>query len=126
MIASNTLSTEGGEVLLLTGTFSVGVPYAVRIGDLGLVTEDLCYGGLIGHGSSCISTDGTTLEAITPIIPAGGIKIISVWTALGVFVDSCRVRVLKRSFHDRLYEFRTRWPDWYNVGTRDPNMDNDV
>jgi hypothetical protein len=126
MIVSDALSTEGGEVLSITGTFSVGVPYAVRIGDLGLVTDCLCYGGLIGQGAACISIDGTTLEAVTPIIPTSGIKIASVWTALGVLVDSCLVKVLKRSFHDRLYDFRTRWPDWYNVGPRDSIMDNDV
>jgi hypothetical protein len=89
------------------------------------VTDDRCYGGLIGQGFSCVSTDGTTLEAVTPIIPTSGIKVVSVWASAGAFVGACLIKVLKRTAHDVLHEIRTRWPDWYNVGPRDFILDTD-
>ena len=120
------ISTAGGELIALHGSFTAGADYYVYLGDAGDSTDPSCYGGVYGRGYACRSIDGLVLECVTPMLGTAGVKLVSVYDSSGIVNhDRPQITAIRRSFSDILYELRSSWPDWYGVGPRDIIIETD-
>jgi hypothetical protein len=107
---------KGGEVVTITGTFPTGEDLRVYLGQNGSPSDESCYSGTYGQGYACRSSNGTTLEIVTPPVDFTGQAKITVIGSTGALQFT--VDVVEDSWSDAWYEMKTRYPDWHEVGNR--------
>lgn len=110
------IDDRGGTILTLTGFFPVDTNINVYIGINRNSTDEPCYGGEAGYGYNCRSTDGVTLEVITPMLDLVGSQYVSAFHIYGS--DDFAITVIEHMFSDTEFEIKKSWEPNYNSGTR--------
>ncbi len=111
------ISSVGGELLTITGTFPIDQTVQVHMGPLGTIEDPLCYGGQ-GLGYEVLSLDGTTIQFTAPPLTKGDIGIV---VTIGVYATELPVGTLKaveRNWPGKLHRARANFPPWEAVGGR--------
>jgi hypothetical protein len=111
------VSSKGGDVLDVLGSFTVNAPMAAYFGENGDTTDAPCYFGPdLGYDAG-FSADGTTVEVVTP--PHAK----STTAKLTIVVDSetlvsGNIEVVERNWPATLHGMRKSFPPWAHVGSR--------
>ena len=71
-VSPDTVEATGGRLLVLTGTFEVGVVHNVHIGPSGDATDEKAYSGTPGQGTDIYPVSTTTMVVYTPALSSGG------------------------------------------------------
>jgi hypothetical protein len=110
------ITTAGGHLITLTGTFPVDEALEVFLGPTGDETDDPCYSGESGSGYSPSSSDGTTLEIVSPPMSKGDRKITVRYDGDNYTAD---IEVVEYPYADVVFEVRHNWPKDFSTGPRD-------
>lgn len=121
----STVDWRGGTIVTLTGVFPTGEDLWAYLGPVGDFTDESCYMGTYGGGYAGRSLDGVTLDVVTPRLTAADIGALTLSVYSTTAFDSIAVDVAEGCFSDVLFEFRTRWPDFYDVGPRSMEQEPD-
>jgi hypothetical protein len=113
------ISTAGGHLITLTGTFPVNEALPTRLGLAGDSTDPLCYGGQ-GYGYSPVSLDGLTLEIVSPPCGKGTATITITYDD---YDYQAAITVVERSWAEKLHTMRRNFSPWKALGAR--RLDNE-
>jgi hypothetical protein len=110
------LSTAGGELVTVIGTFPRDTMMTVHLGPLVSGEDPACYGGE-GYGYQVFSLDGTTFTFTTPPMEKGQVGLTVVWSVwsetLGFLLS-----VVERNWPGKVFDVRKSFPPWAGVGNR--------
>lgn len=111
------VAEDGGYEVEIEGTFPIGAPLEVFMGQDAADTDSPCYGGS-GRGYQPISLDGATLRVITPPSSLGS-QILS-WRQAGGGDPSPvgELTVIERNWAHKQLSTRVCYPPWAGVGRR--------
>lgn len=113
-INPSVIGDEGGEELVLTGTFPELTAVKAYLGSAGDETDSPCYGGQ-GYGYNPMSQDGVTLRVVAA---AGAIGSNWLTVVVGVETAQIAVTVVERNFKTATFSMRADYPPWYDAGPR--------
>jgi hypothetical protein len=119
------VEATGGRLLILTGSFEVGVKHNVHIGPNGDETDEKAYSGIPGQGFNIYPLNATTIRVYTPELSAGGPHDIYVVqpdetdTPNDILAGS--ITAAKPHYKSLVFAMRSLLPPNYRTGPR--NMD---
>lgn len=119
------VSEEGGDRVVVSGSFAIGIEHLVELVDPATSTERSCWSGVPGSGSLAQSTDGATLSVVVPPFPEGGaydLRVTRQDTA-AVGVNEAVVTVVRRTYSTNLYAIRGHLPPPRDAGPRSPQQE---
>lgn len=120
-IAPALADANGGFVITLSGAFVMGRGYQVYVG--ADATGAVCYSGVSGQGSLCISPDGQTLRCALPIVPAGDVPLCVLDTSDNSTATVSGLLRAESPFLDaQVFSLRQNMRPTLAVGPTDPSM----
>lgn len=112
------LLLNGGQVITIAGTFPAADPMSVYLGPNGDATDELCYVGVIGGGSSQQVEAGVAeITVISPPQTRGTHKLTIISDGGDSGVHS-GVEVIEHPHETGVFEMRKTWPPWVDTGPR--------
>ena len=113
----STISSEGGDEIVLLGEFATGVNYTVHIGYEGTNDDPAIYSGIVEQGYIIQSTDGSSLRGYTPPINAGNPTItIMIGSEKSLF--NGYLTVIPRVWPSKAFSLRRKFQPIFSVGKR--------
>lgn len=121
-VSPDRVASDGGYRLVVTGTFTVGRPMRVYLGETGTSADALCYSGKIGQGSIVYAQSATTLWCYTPRLPVGRLLRVTVIEVTEAANQSEAVdvtlRVRQPDYKTSVFSLRHPWPKEFLVGPK--------
>lgn len=134
-VAPNSIFSDGGRMLVVTGIFEKGHRYKVYLGDTGTVIDPECYSGIPGQGNlvfprpSLLGGIYDTLVAYSPKVVANpipySITVLDYDTLEAQFLGSV-VTTIKPQFFTSVYATRRLYPPDLFVGPKDVSREKPV
>jgi len=127
-VSPATVSSAGGSLLTITGTFEIGNQYNVYCGDAGTADDPPCYSGIRDQGNVVYPFNSTTLRCYSPYVnPSSG----AAYDVLVVNIDTTEAHILssvvtaaKKQFYTSVYGLRKVLAPRYNTGPRTIDYEN--
>jgi hypothetical protein len=120
-VTPNTISTLGGHLLKIEGTFTIGHRYQVFIGDIGSTVDPACYSGVPGQGSAIYPVTSAVLLAYSPAMapsdPTYKIGVVDLDGPEAALMPAA-ITVLKKQFYTAVYGLRKPLPPTWGLGPR--------
>ena len=126
-VSPDTILSDGGHTITVTGLFEAGHQYQVYMGDLGTIYDHVCYSGIPGQKNTVSPTPseiGGSLDTltiyspmVTPDSSAYSIVVIDVST-LEVHLLSDVITAVKKQFFSTVYSMKRLYNPKYYVGPR--------
>ena len=115
-LVPDVVQDDGGYEIVMSGDFKDSVASVDVIDNDG--TVHICYSGKSGQGYSPRPMSPTVLRAVTPPLPAGGPYTLRVAQGASVVSIPMALTSVVRIRHAKVYEFRKRFPPWWDTGLR--------
>lgn len=126
-VSPDTVFSDGGREIVVTGVFEKGHRYRVHLGDLGTIGDPPCYSGVTGQGyfaypkASVAGGAFDTLTVYSPkVVPGLAAYNITVqdYDTLEAHMLSGVVSAVKNQFYTTVYSERKVQPPRYATGPR--------
>jgi hypothetical protein len=115
-ITPDPIDDEGGTLMTATGSFPANTSLQVFLGTTGTVADEPCYGGF-GYGYFPQSSDGTTLEFVSPPLPKEALNVVTIkWGAILAFFNY--ITVVERHWRSKTFSMRASKPPWMDSGSK--------
>ncbi len=113
----------GGDVILITGGFSLAAEYAVDlIGPPGVDTVTRCYSGKSGFGTRCKARSLTKLGFVVPALPLGSYDVRVTQGALEATLEDA-LAVVPHNFRSTVHGTRVLIPARFALGVRSVDLE---
>lgn len=118
-VSPTTVTTAGGDAIVLTGTWDVGKTVSIFFGPLGTIEDPPCTFGQ-GHGYSILSPDGPTMTCYVPHALEGTANKLTVRIDADVITLDTVMSAVQRPRYHKIDFIRRSFPPIGNVGSRRP------
>lgn len=115
-VSPGIINSDGGTDILITGNFTPGQEIFGFIGFFGDERDAPIYSGNQGYGLALISSNGTTLQGIAPIMPVG--EPVLTLKIGAQYHYHLNLDVIPRIWPNKQFTLRKKFQPIYGVGKR--------
>ena len=127
-VTPDSLLSDGGHEIVVTGVFEEGHRYRVHLGDLGTIGDPACYSGIPGQANLVYprsSVAGGILDTLTVYSPRVNYNLVTPYDITVIDYDTSEVHALsevitalRNQFFTTVFSTRSLQPPYYKVGPR--------